>query len=506
MSQATTTETAGQTTCRLFAGGEWVDAGVDQWGEVHNPSTGEVIARVPLCEAEDVDRVVRAAADAFPEWSDTPAVERARVMLRYIELLEKHCDELARILSREHGKTHAEAMASVRRGIEMVEFAAGVPSMLMGECIENIARNVDCETQRHPLGVCVGITPFNFPAMVPMWMYPIAIVCGNCFVLKPSEKVPLSAMRQAELLTEAGLPAGVFSIVHGGRECVDALLAHELVEAISFVGSTAVARHIYTTGTANGKRVQAAGGAKNHIFIMPDADIEQSVSALMGSAFGCAGERCMAGAIALPIGDAGDVVVETLVDSSRRMTVGRTDVEGSVDMGPLITREHLDHVRGCVEKGVADGAELALDGRTVSVADAPNGFFLGPTIFDRVTPTMALSSEEVFGPVLSVMRIDTLEEGIELTRRSPYGNGAVIYTRSGRAAREFKRRVSAGMVGINVGVPAPMAWFPFTGWCKSFFGDLHIQGREGVHFYTHQKMTMSRWFTPRDGRTDSWGI
>jgi malonate-semialdehyde dehydrogenase (acetylating)/methylmalonate-semialdehyde dehydrogenase len=378
--------------------------------------------------------------------------------------------------------------------------------MLAGEVVDNLAPGVDCETVRHPLGVVAGITPFNFPVMVPMWMYPVALVCGNCFILKPSPRVPLSAVRTAELLMESGLPEGVFSVVHGDKTCVDALLTHPDVRAISFVGSTPIARYIYSTGAANGKRVQAAGGAKNHLVIMPDADLEPTVGALQHSAFGCAGERCMAGSLAVPVGDAADRVISRLAEVAGAMRIGRTDTGDDVDMGPLISGEHLQRVRGYVDQAEKDGAKVVLDGRALRVDGAPNGFYFGPTIVDQVKPEARIACEEVFGPVLSVTRVKTLDEAIALNRRCEFGNGAVIFTRDGRAAREFKRRCNAGMVGINVGVPAPMAWFPFTGWNASFFGDLHIQGREGLTFYTQQRMTMTRWFEPttRDKHDPVW--
>lgn len=484
--------------CQCLIAGRWTEANTDRFGEVWNPSTGEVIARTPFCGGEDVDRAVQAAKQAFPRWRDAPAPDRARVMFRFRDLLERHAEDVARICTRENGKTLAESRASVQRAIEMVEFACGLPSLLTGDILENIAPNVDSETVRHPLGVVAGITPFNFPAMVPLWMYPNAITCGNCFVLKPSERVPLSAIRIAELAMEAGLPEGVLSIVHGDKACVDALLTHPDVRAISFVGSTRVARHVYQTGTAHGKRVQAAGGAKNHVIIMPDAEIVPTVAGLRTSAFGCAGERCMAGSLAVPVGQIADELVARLCESAGQIKVGRTDQQEGAQMGPLITAAHLQRVRGYIDQAERDGATIALDGRKVQVPDAPGGFFLGPTVVDRVSPDMSIAKEEVFGPVLPVTRVETLEEALELGSRCEYGNGAVIFTRSGRAAREFKRRFSAGMIGINIGVPAPMAWFPFTGWNMSFFGDLHIQAKEGVLFYTQQRMIMTRWFEPAE--------
>jgi malonate-semialdehyde dehydrogenase (acetylating)/methylmalonate-semialdehyde dehydrogenase len=479
---------------KSLVGGRWEVSGSARLGKVYNPSTGRVIAQVPFAAAADVDRAVRAAAAALPAWAETPVVERARVLFRYRELLVRHADELAHSVTREHGKTLAEARASVQRGVEMVEFACGIPNLVPGQVVENLAGGVDCETVRHPVGVCAGITPFNFPAMVPLWMFPVAITCGNTFVLKPSEKVPLTAVRLGELLLEAGLPEGVFNLVHGDRECVDALLTHPLVRAVSFVGSTAVARHVYETGTRHGKRVQAAGGAKNHLIVMPDADFDQAVQAVQAAAFGCAGERCMAGSVAVPVGDVADRLVGALCDRARRMRVGPTDGGAEVDMGPLVTREHLERVDGYLDVGRQEGAALALDGRAVETNG--DGFLIGPSVLDRVEPGMRVAREEIFGPVLSVVRVHDLDQALALGKDCPYGNGASIFTRSGWAAREFKHRFNAGMIGVNVGVPAPMAWFPFTGWNQSFFGDLHIQGTEGVQFYTQQRMTMTRWFAP----------
>jgi malonate-semialdehyde dehydrogenase (acetylating)/methylmalonate-semialdehyde dehydrogenase len=487
-------------TVLMLVGGRWEESRSDRFGAVFNPSTGREIARVPLGTAEDIDRAVRAAASALPAWADTPVVERVRILFRFRERLADQADELSRLVTREQGKTLTESRASVQRGIEMVEFACGIPSLLMGESLPNIARDVDCETNRHPLGVCVGITPFNFPVMVPLWMIPVALACGNTFVLKPSEKVPLSAVRLGELLMESGLPEGVLNIVHGDRESVDALLAHPLVAAISFVGSTAVARHVYETGTQNGKRVQAAGGAKNHLIIMPDADVDQAALAVQSSAFGCAGERCMAGSIALPVGDIADRFVDRLRELAATIRVGPTDGGGDVDMGPVISREHWSRVVGYLEVGQAEGAEIVIDGRGTARSE---GFLVGPSVLDRVEPQMRVAREEIFGPVLSVVRVADLDGALALGRDCPYGNGASIFTRSGWAAREFKLRFNAGMIGINVGVPAPMAWFPFTGWKQSFFGDLHIQGLEAVQFYTRQKITMTRWFeSARDSHHD----
>jgi malonate-semialdehyde dehydrogenase (acetylating)/methylmalonate-semialdehyde dehydrogenase len=486
MSTTTATDTV-----PLLIAGRWRPARSDRAGSVYNPSTGRVIARVPFATASEVDEAVRAAAKALPAWAETPAVDRARLLFRYREKLDKHADELAKLVTREHGKTSAEAKASVQRGVEMVEFACGIPSLLMGQALPNIASNVDCETVRHPVGVCAGITPFNFPAMVPLWMFPVALACGNTFILKPSEKVPLSAVRLGELLLEAGVPEGVFNIVHGDKECVDALLTHPQVAAVSFVGSTAVAKYVYETGTKHGKRVQAAGGAKNHLIVMPDADLEQTAQAIQAAAFGCAGERCMAGSVAVPVGPIAEPLVERLCERAGKMTVGPTDGGAAVDMGPVITREHLQRVTGYLDIAAKEGASVALDGRKAANGE---GFLIGPSVLDQVKPGMRVAKDEIFGPVLSVVRADSLESALALGRDCPYGNGASIFTRSGYAARQFKQHFNAGMIGINVGVPAPMAWFPFTGWNQSFFGDLHIQGVEGIHFYTRQKLTMTRWF------------
>ncbi len=486
-------------TVPMLIGGEWVRPATDSYETVYNPSTGAAIARTPLGAAAEVESAVAAAAKSLAAWDHTPVVERARVMFKYRALLDKHFDELAGLVTREHGKTLAEARAELQRGIEMVEFACGIPSLIMGDNLPNIAGDVDAETVRHPVGVCVGITPYNFPAMVPLWMFPVALVCGNTFILKPSEKVPLSAVRMGELLEEAGLPDGVFNIVHGGRACVDALLAHPQVAAISFVGSTPVAKYIYTTGAANGKRVQSAGGAKNHLIVMPDADIDQTVKALAASAYGCAGQRCMAGSIAVTIGSAGDNVVDELVRYAGKLKVGASDNAPEIDMGPVIRAEHRERVASYLDIAKSEGAEVPLDGRK----EFPNDkFLIGPSIVDRVAPTMRVAKEEIFGPVLSVVRVDDLESALALGEQCEYGNGAAIFTRSGYAAREFKRRFNAGMIGINVGVPAPMAWFPFTGWNRSFFGDLHVQGKEGIAFYTRQKTTLTRWPKADDSHVD----
>jgi malonate-semialdehyde dehydrogenase (acetylating)/methylmalonate-semialdehyde dehydrogenase len=486
----------------MLEAGKWVASTSDRFGQVFNPSTGQLIAEVPFCTEEEVDRVVRAAAEALPAWAAIPVVERVHVLYRFRQICLDRFEELAKCVTREHGKTPAEARASVQRAIEVVEFACGMPSLIMGDTLANIAQNVDSETTRHPVGVCVGITPFNFPVMVPIWMFPIAIACGNTFVLKPSERVPLSANLLGEILVAAGLPPGVFSIVHGDKVCVDALLTHPQVSAISFVGSTTVAKHVFETATRHGKRVQAAGGAKNHLIVMPDADLDQAAAAIQASAFGCAGERCMAGSIAVPVGNVAQGLVDRLVKVGQSMKTGPTDAGDAVDMGPLITRQHQQRVAGYLDIAAGEGAKVALDGRQVAAVKS-NGYFVGPSVVDFVKPQMRLAKDEIFGPVLSVLRVGDIDEALAVARDCPYGNGASIFTNSGWAARQFKMHFNAGMIGINIGVPAPMAWFPFTGWNKSFFGDLHIQGMEGVHFYTQQKTTMTRWFeSGRDSHHD----
>ena len=491
----TSPSTSSQTVHRVpvLQSGKWQSSSTGDWNDVFNPSSGECIARVPLCTPSEVGQVVAASAAAGKKWGETPVVERARVMYGYRSLLEQHFDELAALVTREHGKTLPESRAEVQRGVEMVEFSCGIPSLITGDVLPNIAPEVDAEAIRHPVGVCVGITPYNFPVMVPLWMFPVSLVCGNTFVLKPSEKVPLSAVRLGELLVEAGLPEGVFSMVHGGRECVDALLRHPDVAAVSFVGSTKVAQAIYESATRQGKRVQAAGGAKNHMIVMPDADLELAVKAMGTAAYGCAGQRCMAGSVAVSVGNCGDALVEGLCDHAGQLRVGPTDGVEDVDVGPLIRREHRDRVAGYLDIAAEDGATVALDGRREF--DSP-GFLLGPSVVDQVQPEMRIYKDEIFGPVLSVVPATDLEHALDIGRKCEYGNGASIFTRDGYTARQFKHHFNAGMIGINVGVPAPMAWFPFTGWNRSFFGDLHIQGTESIMFNTRQQVTLSRWFRP----------
>lgn len=494
--------TATLTPCPVLINGDWFTPQTATTSTVYNPSTGETIAAAPMCGADVVDAAVQAAEAAGPDWAETPPVDRARILFRYKMLLEEHFEELAKSVTREHGKTISEARGDVRRGVEVVEYACGAPELLKGEILENVARGIDCDLIKQPVGICVGICPYNFPALVPMWMFPLALACGNTFILKPSEKVPLTGIRLIELLQEAGLPKGVMNVVHGGRECVDALLKHPKVCAISFVGSSPVAKYIYETGIQHGKRVQAAGGAKNFVFVMPDADFGNSVTGLVDAAFGCAGQRCMAGSTAVTIGRAADKLLPALSEAVRAITVGPTDRDPAAKMGAVISAQHRDRVAGLIGSSLDEGATLLVDGRATKVPAHPGGFYLGPSVVDHVRLEMAIAREEVFGPVLNVMRVDDLDAAIEMANQVVFGNGACIYTQSGKAAREFRHRIKAGMVGVNVGVPAPLAYFPFSGWDYSFFGDLHLQGREGVMFYTRQKVTTWRWF--KSGEGDIW--
>ncbi len=457
---------------------------------VFNPALGDVIGEVPIDDVQAVDAAVQAAEAAFREWSATPILERARVMFRYRELLEAHRQELAESVTREHGKILSDAYNEVGRGIEVVELAAGAPSLLKGETLPEVAHGVDVTMLRVPLGVVAGITPFNFPAMIPLWMIPPAIVSGNTFVLKPSERTPLTSMRLLELLKEAGLPDGVVNLVHGGAPVVDALLTHPRIRAISFVGSQPVADYVYRTASQHHKRVQALGGAKNFHIVMPDANLDLAVDALMGSAYGSAGERCLAGSVVVAVGDVADTLVQRLQDKASRLKVGN-GLEAGIEMGPLIRAQHRERVQGYIERGVAEGATLALDGRQ---HDMPSeGFFLGPTLFDRVEAHMTIAQEEIFGPVLSVIRRPSLEEAVTTANGSRFGNTATIYTTSGKAARYFRAHVQAGMLGVNIGVPAPVAWFPFAGWKDSFYGDLHATGMDAFWFYTERRVITARW-------------
>jgi malonate-semialdehyde dehydrogenase (acetylating)/methylmalonate-semialdehyde dehydrogenase len=475
-----------------WIGGRQVDAGGPRSAEVFNPASGEVARRVLLGGAAEVDAAVRAAAEAFPAWAATPPLRRARVLFRFKELVERHSAELAALITSEHGKVFTDAEGEVTRGLEVVEFACGIPQLLKGEYSEQVGPGIDMYSVRQPLGVCVGITPFNFPVMVPMWMFPMAIACGNSFVLKPSERDPSASLMIARLLREAGLPDGVFNVVQGDREAVDALLAHPQVAAVSFVGSTPIARHIHDTAAANGKRVQALGGAKNHMVVMPDADLEQAVDALIGAAYGSAGERCMAISVAVAVGSVGDALVERLAQRVPRIRVA-DGMDPAAEMGPLVTRAHRDKVLGYVDAGVAEGAELVVDGRSLVVPGREGGFFLGGCLFDHVRPGMRIHSEEIFGPVLCVVRAADFEEALALVNGHEFGNGCAIFTRDGDAAREFANRVQVGMVGVNVPIPVPMAFHSFGGWKASLFGDHHMHGPEGVRFYTRNKAVTQRW-------------
>ena len=457
---------------------------------VRNPASGEALAEVPMATESDVDRAVRTAHEAFLKWRDVPVVDRVQVLYRYKQLLEENQDDLAGILTSENGKTRPDAKAEVRRAIQMVEVACGMPSLMMGDSLNDVAAGIDCHTIRQPIGVCVGITPFNFPAMVPMWMAPFAIACGNSFILKPSEKVPLTPSFAIDLLHEAGLPPGVLNLIHGDKTAVDALLHHPQVAAISFVGSTPVAKVIYSTAAREGKRVQALGGAKNHLVVMPDANLPKTVDAIMGSAFGAAGERCLAGSVLVPVGEVAEPLLKLLVEKTKAMKVGDGSEDGT-DMGPVITKEHAERIKNYIHRGVSQGAVALVDGREAEVEG--DGYFVGPTILDKVSSEMTVACDEIFGPVLSVVRVDTLDDAIALVNSSEFGNSSSIFTGSGQAAREYSAQVEAGMVGVNVGVAAPMAFFPFAGWKSSFFGDLHAHGKDAVNFYTEQKVIMSRW-------------
>jgi malonate-semialdehyde dehydrogenase (acetylating)/methylmalonate-semialdehyde dehydrogenase len=465
-------------------------------GDVHDPSTGALRGHVAFASEAETQAAIAAAAAALPAWSATPPLQRARVMFRFKALLETHLDELARLITSEHGKVFSDARGEVIRGTEVVEFACGIPQVLKGEFSENVGTNVDSWSQRQPVGVCAGITPFNFPAMVPMWMFPVAIACGNTFVLKPSEKDPSCPMRLAQLLKEAGLPDGVFNVVNGDREAVDTLLTDPRVAAVSFVGSTPVAEYIYRTASTHGKRVQALGGAKNHMVVMPDADAANAASALIGAAYGSAGERCMAISVVVAVGDAAEPLIEALRGELAQLQIG-AGLQDGVEMGPLVTREHLERVSGYVDVGVEEGAKLVVDGRGLRVKGHEGGYFIGPCLFDAVEPTMRIYREEIFGPVLCVVRVPDLASALQLVNQHEFGNGTAIFTASGEAARTFTQAVQVGMVGINVPIPVPMAFHSFGGWKRSLFGALHVHGPDGVRFYTRLKTVTSRWPTAR---------
>ena len=463
-----------------------------RYTEGHNPATGEPTRSVPLADAAEVDAAVQAAAAAFPAWAETPPLKRARVMFKFKELLERHQDELAELITREHGKVFSDAQGEVARGLDVVEFACGIPHLLKGDYTDQIGGGIDNWTMRQPLGVVAGITPFNFPMMVPCWMFPVALACGNTFVLKPSERDPSCANRVAELLKQAGLPDGVFNVVHGDKAAVDALIAHPKVEALSFVGSTPIAEYIYTEGTRRGKRVQALGGAKNHMVVMPDADLNQVTDALIGAAYGAAGERCMAISVAVMVGDVADKVIERLVPRVKSLVI-KDGMERDAEMGPVVTQQHRAKILGYIEDGIASGAKMLVDGRALKVPGRENGFFLGGTLFDHVKADMKIYREEIFGPVLSIVRVPDFASAVELINAHEFGNGVACFTSDGGIARAFARQIKVGMVGINVPIPVPMAWHSFGGWKRSLFGDHHAYGEEGVRFYTRNKSIMQRW-------------
>ncbi len=481
-----------KTILKLWINGEYTESRSSRFGEVTNPALGTVIRQVPLASREDVESAIAAAKAAFPGWRDTPPLRRSRILNKFRELLELHRPELAKLASEEHGKTLEDAAGSVQRGIEVVEFAVGAPHLLKGEHAENVGRGVDCHSMLQPIGVCAGITPFNFPAMVPMWMFPIAIACGNSFILKPSEKVPSCSLRIAELLKEAGLPDGVFNVVPGDKEAVDTLLTHPDVRAVSFVGSTPIAKYIYETAAHHGKRVQALGGAKNHAVVLPDAELDFTADAIMGAAYGSAGERCMAISVVVAVGNVADPLLAKLKERAEKLVIGAGDQKG-VDMGPVISAPHRDKIVGYINNGVEQGAKLVTDGRSIRVAGYEKGFFVGPTLFDKVTSEMTIYREEIFGPVLIVVRVNSLNEAIKLVNNNAYANGTAIFTGSGAQARRFQNEIEVGMVGINVPIPVPMAFFSFGGWKSSLFGDLHMHGVEGIKFYTRTKAVTTRW-------------
>jgi malonate-semialdehyde dehydrogenase (acetylating)/methylmalonate-semialdehyde dehydrogenase len=457
----------------------------------YNPATGDAVAEIPQTTVEEISAAIDSAHQAFPAWSRTPVIQRCKVLFKYRELLEEHAGEIVALITEENGKTLGEARGSFERGVECIEFACGAPTLLMGETVDQVGTGVDGWSTRNPIGVCVGITPFNFPCMVPLWMFPMAIACGNTFILKPSDKVPRTAVRLVELAHEAGLPPGVLNLVHGAKEAVDFLLADPRVAAVSFVGSSAVARYIHQTASSQGKRVQALGGAKNHSVVLPDAEMKSTVAAIMGSGFGCAGERCLATSVVIAVGEAGDLLVNELVRAADNLAIG-DGCQSKTQMGPVITADAKKRILSYIELGEKEGARLARDGRKDAVTRG-QGYFVGPTIFDNVDPASRIAKDEIFGPVLSVVRTRNLKEALAVIAGSEYGNAASIFTRSGASAREFSQNVTAGMVGINVGVPAPVAFFSFAGWKNSFFGDLHALGKDAVRFYTEQRVVTCRW-------------
>jgi len=475
-----------------YIDGQVQDSGSERFSDVFNPATGGVQARAGLASQKTVDAAVASALKAFPAWSEQSSLRRSRVMFKFKELLDRHHDELAEIISREHGKVFSDAKGEVTRGIEIVEYACGAPNLLKTEFSDNIGGGIDNWNLRQPLGVCAGVTPFNFPVMVPLWMIPLALVTGNCFILKPSERDPSASLLMARLLTEAGLPDGVFNVVQGDKAAVDALLQHPDIEAISFVGSTPIAEYIHQQATARGKRVQALGGAKNHMIVMPDADLDQAADALIGAAYGSAGERCMAISIAVAVGEVGDQLIAKLLPRIDQLKVGN-GLQGDNDMGPLVTAEHKARVEGFIDQGVAQGAQLIVDGRHFKVPGAEAGFFVGATLFDHVTTDMSIYQQEIFGPVLGIVRVPDFASAVALINAHEFGNGVSCFTSDGGIARAFARTIKVGMVGINVPIPVPMAWHSFGGWKRSLFGDHHAYGEEGIRFYSRYKSVMQRW-------------
>jgi malonate-semialdehyde dehydrogenase (acetylating)/methylmalonate-semialdehyde dehydrogenase len=493
MSSATTQTTPDVTATTLthFVGGKPVEGGSGRFGDVYNPALGKKTGKLPLASKAEVDKAVAVAAAAAPAWAAFPPLRRARILNKFAGLLEKNQERLAKIITSEHGKVHSDAMGEVQRGLEVVEYSTGIPQLLKGEYTEQVGNGIDSYSVRQPLGVVAGITPFNFPVMVPMWMYPVALACGNTFVLKPSERDPSASLVMAELLKEAGLPDGVFNVVHGDKEAVDALLDNKSIDAVSFVGSTPIAEYIYARGAAAGKRVQALGGAKNHMVVMPDADMDKAVDALMGAAYGSAGERCMAISVAVAVGDeTADTLIGKLQGKIKVLKVAPGDVAGA-EMGPLVTGDHQKKVKGYIDLGVKEGARLVTDGRTQCFDN--EGFFLGASLFDDVKPEMRIYKEEIFGPVLAIVRVPDFEAALKLVNDHEFGNGTAIFTQDGGAAREYSVRVKVGMVGVNVPIPVPMAFHSFGGWKRSLFGDHYVHGPEGVRFYTRLKTITSRW-------------
>ena len=475
-----------------FIDGKIVSGSSDRKGKVFNPATGQQESEVRLASKSDLDLAVEKAKKAYEIWSTKPPLQRARIIFKFKEVIEKNFDELAKLIVSEHGKVFEDAKGSLTRGLEVVEFACGIPQMLKGDFTENVGTNIDSWSIRQPLGVCAGITPFNFPAMVPMWMFPMAIACGNTFILKPSEKDPSCPLRLAELFKEAGLPDGVFNVVNGDKEVVDAILENKDIPAVSFVGSTPIAKYIYENGAKNEKRVQALGGAKNHCVIMPDCDLDQAVNGLMGAAYGSAGERCMAQSVAVAVGNIGDELVSQISKKLETLKVGPGTDETS-EMGPLVTKEHLEKVRGYVDLGVKEGAKLVVDGRDIKLQGYENGYYIGGCLFDQVTKNMRIYKEEIFGPVLSVVRVKDFDEAVQLINDHEFGNGTSVYTRDGDVGRTFASKIKIGLVGINIPIPVPVAYHSFGGWKRSLFGDQHMHGPEGVRFYTKLKTITSRW-------------